>query len=837
MSTMDLDELLRMGIAEAQVATVARAKRDQQLHLHRARGLLLAALRRCGPRDPDLRMHLLAVLLKLGEDARSVTGLLAEGVDRKDSEPVANSSGPTRASGSSELEEQSEDAEVSEHSSAEAGQDRAVEYDEMRESLLEDSDDDAEELLSPTRVGAPPQDLGSDTSAIAPLGEEADSDTLDSTALLGPKSLGIPEESEEDAASTPIESPAVKTQAALVGASLEASDCKASSAVELSTAIERLEQHMSDDRRISMEMHAADEGVSPKHPPAHGSEHSWLRSSRSSATSQSSLVQQTSWPVANVVGQLSQAPASVPSGCESSSSETRESLNRLRAHQPQQAGRSQWSVKRRQAKSMPATLEHQGAESKLVSSPLLVARHSGRQPSQSSSSGSQGAMSDSEGSAVAKRASMPLASAIIKEEPDSINRGLWSTSGHKFEPPARSGAAFDEDWADNVAVKGSPDSVSASVEDPSLAEEAKTPKQSVSPMPRRLSREIASSDAGAHADLGARSKLEKAVPSAENDIRNPLSQPELFSNGDGTPVISSVHASPATDSAQSRSSVASWSLAGSAAQSGTPSPFFENAVASAGTADEAPPLMPVSPTEKVSVRILNGVSGEEEVRFPVPVEASFSEQHFFQMLDRLCQKKTGQALSDLNWLSQAHPGARFQRRKCDMSMVEELFGDGGSQSKGPTVILLCTVPARPPSELPANKVRLRNLTPARVTCGAVLPVRLQLDTTVLETGHQYTVAFTHQCSYVTYAVEATLMENQRGVELNVPWQMLVASGSNTDGLYDVHLVTDHSFRSENRRTITVGSAESEFSSSSTAMSAAQSSFVPLGKNTSTPKIF
>jgi len=269
------------------------------------------------------------------------------------------------------------------------------------------------------------------------------------------------------------------------------------------------------------------------------------------------------------------------------------------------------------------------------------------------------------------------------------------------------------------------------------------------------------------------------------------------------------------------------------------SPFFEvaspfcEARAPNSSSDLASPLAASSncaPSEKVSVRLLNGVSGEEEVRFPVPIEASFSEQHFYAMLDRLCQKHAGQALCDMNWLSQEHSGARFQRRKCDLSMVEELFGeDDPSKRKGPMVLLLCTVPAKPPSELPANRIRLRNLMPSRVCSGAVQPVRLQLDTSVLEVDHQYSVAFTHQWTNVTYSGEASLLPNGRGVELSVPWQILAAESANTDGLYDVHLVTDCSYRSENRRTLTVGSAESEFSSSSTAMSAAQTSFVALNQ--------
>merc|ERR1712136_640129 len=66
---------------------------------------------------------------------------------------------------------------------------------------------------------------------------------------------------------------------------------------------------------------------------------------------------------------------------------------------------------------------------------------------------------------------------------------------------------------------------------------------------------------------------------------------------------------------------------------------------------------------------------------------------------------------------------------------------------------------------------------------------------------------------VTSLLEASRLQNRRGVELSTPWQML-AGGDTTEGLYDIHLVIDKSHRSENRRTLTVASPESELSCSS-----------------------
>mmetsp|Transcript_87752 Transcript_87752/g.283368 ORF Transcript_87752/g.283368 Transcript_87752/m.283368 type:complete len:1130 (-) Transcript_87752:63-3452(-) len=295
----------------------------------------------------------------------------------------------------------------------------------------------------------------------------------------------------------------------------------------------------------------------------------------------------------------------------------------------------------------------------------------------------------------------------------------------------------------------------------------------------------------------------------------------------------------------SRATLDTLSLVGSAAPSVAPSPFVGAATC---RADVTPSRFDLTPTptaaapfaapptqahDLISVRVLNGVSGEEEVRFDVKHQASLTEQTFLAMLDRYCQQHAGQALSGLNWLSQSQPGERFERRKCDTDMIREIFSRVNNPKKSsPTVLLLCTVPVRPPSELTATKIRIKNLLPCKVASGTAELVRVQLDTTVLETNHQYTVAFTHQWSNMTYPAQATLLANRRGVELYVPSQIISTGGPQSkDGLYDVHLVVDNAYRSENRRTLTVGSAESELSSSST-RSLSAGSFVPIGRGPS-----
>eukprot|EP00913_Durusdinium_trenchii_P029359 g27524.t1 len=181
------------------------------------------------------------------------------------------------------------------------------------------------------------------------------------------------------------------------------------------------------------------------------------------------------------------------------------------------------------------------------------------------------------------------------------------------------------------------------------------------------------------------------------------------------------------------------------------------------------------------VRILSPVDGKEELRFRCPLEAD-SEQQFLATLDRLCTQHVGQPLAGLNWLIRENEAFdRWQRRKCDFRMVEDLFDEWQlaakemrstrqDNTKG-AVLYLCTIPAQPASELPRGKVRLKRLTPGRVSH----PTAVQLETTALECPlrflfptvsleEAYSLAFTSQWSNMTYSAEATVLPNKKGVE-------------------------------------------------------------------------
>lgn len=751
LSSMELDQLLRAGIAEAQLATVARTDRDRSLHLHRARAVFTQALRKNGSRDPDLREHLLDVLRRLGENARDRVRIRTGTVERQHSQVTdllssvsigrmpSGDQGTSRYN-SSELESDESPAHTADYfvmndghftencetegmSSTSRGASQGPENAELISSLVNITGDDGTSLLKTASESSSPRDPPSDT--LFPV-----------------------------VSNTPFKNGAFELHAASKSASSNGA-----------------------------ELYATDLKAMASHEALQSSQHARARLAQS----------RKSW-----------------TGSDHNAPESKDNFGRVRALQPLQASNS-----RRQAKNMGSL--HEVVDTKLDSErnvPHLHSRHSRKQPSQSSSS-SQGTFSDSEGSAT-KRACISLATAIEEEPADFLR---LKRPSHKFEPPDRSRMyEAGNEHGDPSSSRHSPATSSyAASSEKSASNDVKTTSDSLTPAEKAASPETSS-------DL----VLEKATSNHECNVQNPLSRllgGERLPNKTGS---QSANASPQPSANLSRSSISSMTSRSSISWPPiNPSPLCESATA-LETRSQMGSVVAASSYDKVSVRILNGVSGEEEVRFPVPLQESFSEQHFYTMLDRLCQKHAGQTLSDLNWLNQSEPNARYQRRKCTPNMLEDfLYQDEPGKRTGPLVLLLCTVPAKPPSEMPANSVRLRNLVPDVICYGTTVPVRLRLETSLLEDGHQYSVAFTHQWTHVTYTAEACLFPTHRGVELSVPWQMLKESGSNTEGLYDVHVVTDFSHRSENRRTLTIGSADSEFSSSSAALSTGQSSFVPL----------
>lgn len=801
LSGLSMEELFRIGIAEAQLAKAVRVKRDRLQHIVLARELLKAALQQCQSQDEDLRSHMNAVLLKLGEDALALhepgqhladPGAVREGVDgcgllsARHGRPGGGDSTPSDHS--------SENADLSCI--------RQWDYAEFTEAGLLHQEDCDEGDETPTNP-----EMGSDSLAqvvesktlFMPESREpltmrrTVGEVLDEARRAGvnaARSIGLSSRATtKDKSSTP--TTIGRGFTSVVDSKSAPPSTPPGSATAATSHDAFSGEHLGDDTAQSSEAPFASHSAGWSPGPTE-----WARGASAPASSWSSPGC-GALPEDSVAGQGSKEqfwPSEGSSACSSG----KDAVSRRRELQPQQAGGAHSLASKRRRERGDA--HH--SEAKVVANAELhiesrdtdmwqaqlaqpSGRHTGRQPSQSLSSGSQNGMSDSESSGVTRRSSIKPFGPAIEEEPcDSGKRP------QNFRPPPRASGGDEEQHetasATQVARDGHHEFEEGSRNANTPPGSALAPNAFVTPAQEKITQELGGSGVRNHGVL--------QLPSHTFNMTSP--------------------------GAQSRSSLDSFSLAGSCLPSAAPSPFIHGA-SPKPSALLTPPLAGAAPSEVVSVRILNGVSGEEEVRFSVSLQASYSEQHFLSMLDGLCKQRAGQSLRDLSWLSQAQPGERFQRRKCDLAMVEEVLGGADSQKRGPVVLLLCTVPVRPPSELPSSKVRLKNLTPSKVACGCVQPMRLQLDTTVLEADSEYTVAFTHQWSNTTYPAEATLLENHKGVWLNVPEQMLAASETaTTDGLYDVHLIIDGESRSDNRRTLTVVTAESEFSSSSTAASVA-----------------
>lgn len=886
---LELDDLLRVGIAEAQFASVARTRRERERHLGISRELLITALKRGGAADPDLRAHLLAVLLKLGQDARSVMGIISES-----GEASSSSASPSNEEGRqkrpTEIETSGEHSD-SDHSS------KAAELDDVCFDYAPMPEGDSREGL----LGITPE---SDSFHQDSFGTISPSGSHQSLALTEP---GSPNSTDIGKFKTPQKLPATvssETWSSLRGlesaAALAAAHHSALAGQREANEASASKHSAGGSQSWAMQPSPLDHpSIAPsKSMSRENSEHSLSMASRRSHSKEATTGPQgLSEPIISLKGL--EAKIGGPGRGRSGAS----------GGQPQQAGNL--GVKsRRQGKEQPP-VERQGRSNSIASDSnssnqsSIVEKRVRRQPSQpsqsqaSSSSGSQGTTSDDEKKPKKwqSQRSRGAADPIVEEPSEqwkTIYVGEKTSSGNNFsssstmphglkrttsanstEAMAQNHLSKNADSPANMTNNGngqggySPQSntptpsnsmpkwspttshrkTSSGNWDKGVSTTPQTPQTAVAtpqttsrnpfgvdgPITRGVSGSFTPAVTPALTPAATPLNTDTATPTVDPNMRNPLSQLDGLSSqkpfaGGSNPFAVALHGNgggsnpsfpPSVGSNESNHSNEAQDNVSIAGSLGGLSGITPYGGVSAPTSPITRAANPGGEKGILSVRILNGVSGEEEARFPISVEAASSEHNFIEMLDRLCQQKVGHNLSRLHWLKQGRAGDRFQRRTCDINMVEDVIRDFDCQP----VLLLCTIPAPPPSEMPvAAKVRIRGMQPTRVSCGQP-QVTVKLDTSLLAPGHHYSVAFTHQWSNTTYSADATLLPDHRGVELFLPQHMLQTSSSaNVEGLYDVHLVIDHSSRSENRRALTVGSAESDVTSSSTAVS---SKFVPI----------
>lgn len=744
---MLLDELIRIGIAEAQLATVTRKRKERAKHVRAARSVLAAAARRCdGAEESHMRAHLVAVLVKLGEKPESLPQWFAEAARGEEADhnedTAADDAEALRAAAGSAIATIAAPLESPPPLAlSPIGEDRTL--DSLDNLALA-----ATVALRTRGADSSPKSAASDHSSEAGDGELWDYADMDADAQNFLGSSDSEKEEDNQASFVSDLGSGRRAKRAQVGAidtvsrnGLVRSCIPDSIECEWQQAGTNEEPPLLDDGSPRSTLPQ----VSPVPSCLQSSpQHSWSTAARSAAELEQGA--------AEGIWEHGSASRTLTSPCPSiaSSESGRSGASRARTIQPQQGSPSLTVKRRRTKKDSPSVEELCQVDADVRDPPQVhsfapAQRHNGRQPSQSGRPVVSPALSSKEAAS----------QSVVPRNADSAatQRCDDACSSGRFEDLSANARAFVE-----------------------LA----SPK-SGKPPSRFASR-----------------------------IQNPLANPELLFGE--APV--QLHSNPFQTSP---------SLQSLACRSTASSPFDECAF----PLNEMTPhvtlaQMPIGSRSTISVRVRNGVSGEEETRFAMSMDDCFSEQHFLTVLERRSQQHVGQTLADLNWLH-TQEGGRLERRQCDLHMVEEIFKDGALQGNCPVVLLLCTVPATPPSELVAGRVRLRGLVPDRLAPAASAAVqRIRLETSALDAGSNYSVALTHQWSNVTYVAQAKLLHSRRGVEFYLPPQLLAASQSSAEGLYDVHLVVDGKTRSQNRRGFTLGSSESELSSSTST-----SSFMPI----------
>lgn len=234
------------------------------------------------------------------------------------------------------------------------------------------------------------------------------------------------------------------------------------------------------------------------------------------------------------------------------------------------------------------------------------------------------------------------------------------------------------------------------------------------------------------------------------------------------------------------------------------------------------PFMPesrqrVEPTPahrpELTVHILNGVSVEEQAQFTLPVDAAAWD--LLRTLDETCQRYIGLPISRLQYVATVFKGGqrRHERRPVDEAMVREVTLKLEAQARdidaGKFVLVLCTIPSPPVQEMEVCNVRLRAISPCHVAFDGQR--KLTISTTPLSKEATYQVALTNQwdCGK-TFLAMAHCLPDARGVEFALPFSMQMPTSA---GLYDVHIIIDNTYRTENRRALTVSSGDDESDSS------------------------
>ena len=99
------------------------------------------------------------------------------------------------------------------------------------------------------------------------------------------------------------------------------------------------------------------------------------------------------------------------------------------------------------------------------------------------------------------------------------------------------------------------------------------------------------------------------------------------------------------------------------------------------------------------MRVLNGVSGEENARFAIGnIGTDVLQRHDIarleELLDTHVRTNTGYSLQKLHWIRQM-PDGSIERRQTDARMLQEVMANLSNSAVVKKDLLLCTIPMPP----------------------------------------------------------------------------------------------------------------------------------------------
>ena len=227
------------------------------------------------------------------------------------------------------------------------------------------------------------------------------------------------------------------------------------------------------------------------------------------------------------------------------------------------------------------------------------------------------------------------------------------------------------------------------------------------------------------------------------------------------------------------------------------------------------PMQEVSSLErlqssKVSVRLYNSISGEEDYRFELPLRSfGTSVDSFYQKLSRYIAYFSAYDLEHLEFLK-VIPGGKVKRRPgFDRQAFNEWLEDAKDASLAP--LLFCPLPLSPAESLPAYEpaVRILTLNPAIVAMNPLDPDRWDSQPADLE------ISCTINCELAHHKSLSLSLTDQRdtgrtfrfttgpALTAKIPCALLRPRSEDDAGIFDVHVVIDGRWRTSNRKVLSI----------------------------------